>query len=201
MNRIIKICFIVQSFTFMYKIKNSSKLVRNYVKDLKEINVKPTKPIKLFPITKKPLTTDDLFAPKKKIVVIGLPGAYTPVCSNLHIPSFLKNYDQIMKAGIDQIVCISVNDPFVLEHWAKELKAQDKILFIGDPNLEFTKQIGAELDLSVAGLGVRSQRYTLIVSDGKVTNINVESSPGECKLASGEKVVKDLLERIAEVDY
>lgn len=178
----------------MYKLKNTTKhVLRNYMKDLKDLNVRPTTPIKLFPTTKQPLTTNELFATDKKVIVIGLPGAYTPVCSNAHIPSFLKHYDEIKKSGVDQIVCISVNDPFVLEAWAKELKAQDKILFVGDPTLDFTKQIGAELDLTVAGLGVRSQRYTMIVSKGKVTHVNVESSAGECKLSSGDKIVEQLL--------
>ena len=107
----------------------------------------------------------------KKAVIFGLPGAYTSVCSAKHLPGYVNMFDQYKEKGIDYIICISVNDPFVMNAWGKEHNVGDKILMIGDPFLNFTKAIGAEVDKSEKGLGIRSNRYTILVENGKAKKI------------------------------
>ena len=106
----------------------------------------------------------------KKAVIFGLPGAYTSVCSAKHLPGYVNMFDQYKEKGIDFIICISVNDPFVMNAWGKENNVGDKILMIGDPFLNFTKAIGAEVDKSARGLGIRSNRYTMLVDNLKAVS-------------------------------
>ena len=106
----------------------------------------------------------------KKTVIFGLPGAYTSVCSAKHLPGYLNMHQKFKDKGIDQIICMSVNDPFVMNAWGKENNVGDKIIMMGDPFLNFTKAIGAEVDKSGRGLGIRSNRYTMLVDDMKVLN-------------------------------
>ena len=99
----------------------------------------------------------------KKVIIFGLPGAYTSVCSAKHLPGYVNNIEKFKQKGIEQIICISVNDPFVMNAWGKENNVGDKILMTADPFLNFTKAIGAEVDKSARGLGIRSNRYTMLV--------------------------------------
>ena len=126
----------------------------------------------------------------KKTVIFGLPGAYTSVCSAKHLPGYLNMYQQFKDKGIDQIICISVNDPFVMNAWGKENNVGDKIIMIGDPFLDFTKAIGAEVDKSGRGLGIRSNRYTMLVDNMKVIKLQEEKDTGSCEISAAENFFK-----------
>jgi peroxiredoxin len=136
-----------------------------------------------------PKTTDDLFA-GKKVVVFAVPGAYTPTCSQAHLPGFVVNADAIKAKGVDSIICLSVNDAFVMDSWGKDKNAEE-LLMVGDGNGEFTAAIGLEMDGSSFGLGTRSQRYAMIVDDGTVTKLAVEA-PGAFEVSSAEAVMEAL---------
>jgi peroxiredoxin len=112
----------------------------------------------------------------KKVILFGLPGAYTPVCSTQHLPGYVEQADKLKAEGVDTIACISVNDPFVMATWGEQHGAGDKVMMLCDADASFTRSIGLSLDLSAYGLGERSQRYAMVVEDGVVTTINVESS-------------------------
>ena len=112
----------------------------------------------------------------KKVVIFGLPGAFTPTCSAKHVPSYLANLDKLKTKGIDEIVCIAVNDAFVMGAWARDQKASGKIRFLGDGSAEYTKKLGLELDLGARGLGMRMQRFSMLVDDGVVKTLNVEQA-------------------------
>ena len=126
----------------------------------------------------------------KKSVIFGLPGAYTSVCSAKHLPGYVNNTEKYKQKGIDQIICISVNDPFVMNAWGNENKVGDKIMMVGDPFLNFTKSIGAEVDKSGRGLGIRSNRYTMLVDNLKVTKIQEEQDTGACEISAAENFLK-----------
>ena len=126
----------------------------------------------------------------KKVVIFGLPGAYTSVCSSKHLPGYVNMHRQYKDKGIDHIICMSVNDPFVMNAWGKENNVDDKIIMIGDPFLNFTKSIGAEVDKSGRGLGVRSNRYTMIVNNMKVIKLQEEKDTGSCELSAAENFLK-----------
>ena len=126
----------------------------------------------------------------KKTVIFGLPGAYTSVCSAKHLPGYLNMYQLFKDKGIDQIMCISVNDPFVMNAWGKENNVGDKIIMMGDPFLDFTKAIGAEVDKSARGLGIRSNRYTMLVDNMKVIKLQEEKDTGSCEISAAENFFK-----------
>ena len=126
----------------------------------------------------------------KKVVIFGLPGAYTSVCSAKHLPGYVNMFDQYKEKGIDYIICISVNDPFVMSAWGKEHNVGDKILMIGDPFLNFTKAIGADVDKSARGLGIRSSRYTMLVDNLKVVKLQEEVDTGSCEVSAAENFIK-----------
>ena len=126
----------------------------------------------------------------KKSVIFGLPGAYTSVCSAKHLPGYVNNTEKYKQKGIDQIICISVNDPFVMNAWGNENKVGDKIIMVGDPFLNFTKSIGAEVDKSGRGLGVRSNRYTMLVDNLKVMKIQEEKDTGVCEISAAENFLE-----------
>ena len=126
----------------------------------------------------------------KKVVIFGLPGAYTSVCSTKHLPGYLNMNQQYKDKGIDLIICVSVNDPFVMNAWGKENNVGDKIIMIGDPFLNFTKSIGAEVDKSGRGLGVRSNRYTMLVDNMKVIKLQEEKDTGSCEVSAAENFLK-----------
>ena len=125
-----------------------------------------------------PITTSELFGGKKS-VLFAVPGAFTPGCSMQHLPGFVSNSDEILSKGVDQIVCLSVNDSFVMDAWGKDKGTGDKILMLGDGNGDFTEATGLTMDGSGFGLGSRSLRYSMIVDDNSVTKLNLESNPGE----------------------
>jgi peroxiredoxin len=114
----------------------------------------------------------------KKIAIFAVPGAFTPTCSAKHVPGYLEHHEQFKSAGVDEIWCLSVNDPFVMGAWSKDQKAAGKIRFIADGSADFAKAVGLTLDLTARGLGLRSNRYSMLVKDGVVLTLNVEG-PGE----------------------
>ena len=130
------------------------------------------------------------FLKNKKTVIFGLPGAYTSVCSAKHLPGYVKNSEKYKEKGIDQIICMSVNDPFVMNAWGKENNVGDKIVMIGDPFLNFTKAIGAEVDKSGRGLGIRSNRYTMLVDNLKIIKIQEEKDTGSCEISAAENFLE-----------
>lgn len=123
------------------------------------------------------IDTGELFA-GKTVVMFAVPGAFTPTCSARHLPGFLDHSDALKARGVDEIVCIAVNDVFVMSAWAESQKAAGKITFLADGSGAFTRALGLELDLVARGLGVRSQRYALIARDGVVTNLAIEQAGG-----------------------
>ena len=128
----------------------------------------------------------------EKVILFGLPGAFTPTCSAKHLPGFIIAIDQLKKKGIKKVVCISVNDPFVMDAWGKTHNVQDKILMVGDSKGDFTKNIGAELNLTNRGLGVRSSRYTMLVEKGNVLKISEEEIAGKCEVTAAENFLKEI---------
>ena len=132
------------------------------------------------------ITTSEIFA-EKKVVLFAVPGAYTPTCSNAHLPGFVTNAQQFFDKGIDTIVCLSVNDAFVMGAWGAEKNAKD-VLMLADGSAKFTHAVGIELDLTEMGLGVRSDRYAMIVEDGVVVALNRED-PGELKVSDAETML------------
>jgi glutaredoxin/glutathione-dependent peroxiredoxin len=123
------------------------------------------------------LSGDQIFA-GKKVVLFGVPGAFTPTCSMNHLPGFLEHFDAIIAKGVNTIACTSVNDGHVMKAWAKHSGADGKILFLADGNGTFAKACGLEVDLNVAGMGHRSKRYSMIVDNGVVKALNVEDKSG-----------------------
>lgn len=122
------------------------------------------------------ISTGDIFS-GKKVLLFAVPGAFTPGCSITHLPGYVVNADKIKAKGVDTIACMSVNDAFVMDAWGKAHNAEE-ILMLADGNAEFTAALGLELDASGFGLGTRSQRFAMIVEDGKVTHLNVEPGTG-----------------------
>ena len=127
----------------------------------------------------KEVSTDDLFK-GKKVVMFAVPGAFTPTCSAKHLPGFVQNIDAIKAKGVDNIICVAVNDAFVMGAWGKEQGTGDKVIMLADGSAALTKALGLELDLTARGLGIRSQRYALVANDGKVTHLAVEAPGGTC---------------------
>ena len=122
----------------------------------------------------------------KKVILFGLPGAYTSVCSAKHLPGYVNSYEKYKAKGIDHIICMSVNDPFVMDAWGKSHNVGDKIIMIGDPFLNFTKSIGADVDKSARGLGIRSNRYTMLIDNLKVVKLQEEKDAGSCEISAAE---------------
>lgn len=113
-----------------------------------------------------------------KVVLFAVPGAFTPTCSDYHLPSFLVRHDELKAAGVDTVACIAVNDAFVMKAWGEAQHVDDKVLLLADGNGAFTEAIGLQMDGSAFGLGTRSQRYAMVIEDGVVTTLNVEPGPG-----------------------
>lgn len=139
----------------------------------------------------KTISTDELFN-GKKVVLMAVPGAFTPTCSNQHLPGFLQSADQIKAKGVDTIACISINDAFVMKAWGKDQRVDDKILMLADSNGEFTKAIGQECDLQRLGLGLRSQRYAMIVEDGVVKSLDVDEPVEVAEVSNANRVLEKL---------
>jgi peroxiredoxin len=127
----------------------------------------------------------------KKIVIFGLPGAYTPTCSAKHVPGFVANYDKLKAKGVDEIWCLSVNDAFVMAAWGRDQKAGTKVRMMADGSADYTKKLGLEIDRTAAGMGIRSQRFAMIVQDGVVKDLAVEA-PGKFEVSNAETVLSKL---------
>jgi len=139
----------------------------------------------------KPKTTDEVFK-GKKVALFAVPGAFTPTCSNLHMPSFLKNVEALKAKGVDTIAVTGVNDVFVMEAWKKASGAEGKIDFLADGNGEFAKGMGMDFDGAGAGLGIRSRRYSMLVEDGVVKHLNIEEAPGKCEVSGGQALLEQI---------
>jgi len=135
----------------------------------------------------KTLTTADVFA-GRKIVLFAVPAAFSPTCSRTHLPGYVAHHDAIKAGGVDEIVCVSANDVWVLDAWAREHGAVGKVLMLSDGNLEFTRAAGMELDATVVGEGFRSQRYAARVDDGAVTEIKVDEKPWLAEASSAASI-------------
>ena len=124
-----------------------------------------------------------------KVVLFGLPGAFTSTCSKLHLPGYVANADKIKSKGIEKIFCLSVNDPFVMNAWGEANNAGGKIKMLSDPYLLFTKAIGAEIDRNSKGMGIRSNRYAMIIEKLEIVNIQVEKETKQCGLSSAKGIL------------
>jgi peroxiredoxin len=138
----------------------------------------------------KDVSTDELFR-GKKVALFAVPGAFTPTCSQRHLPSYVDRAADIKAKGVDEIACVAVNDVFVMTAWGKEQKAEGKVRMLADGSGDFARALGLELDLTRMGLGKRSQRYSMLVDDGVVETLNVEA-PGQFDVSSGEAMLKAL---------
>jgi glutaredoxin/glutathione-dependent peroxiredoxin len=138
----------------------------------------------------KELSTDEVFK-GKKVVLFSVPGAFTPTCSAKHLPGFVQQADAFKGKGIDTIACLSVNDAFVMDAWGRDQQVGDKVKLLADGNATFAKALGLELDATGVGLGIRSQRFAMVVDDGVVKGLHVEQ-PGAFEVSSAEAVLKTL---------
>ncbi len=136
------------------------------------------------------LSTDEIFA-GKKVVLISVPGAFTPTCSMSHLPGFVDKADQILSKGVDTIACMAVNDVFVMKAWGADQNVGDKVLMLADGNADYTKALGLELDATKFGMGVRGQRFAIIVDDGVATHVAVEE-PASFDVSSAEAILEAL---------
>ena len=137
------------------------------------------------------INTTDLFQ-NKKTIILGMPGAFTKVCSAKHLPGYVKNFENAKKKGVEKIVCISVNDPNVMKAWGESQNVKDKIFMAGDPFCKFTNSIGAEVDKSEKGLGIRSSRYTILVENQIVKSIKEEKDTGKCEISAAENFLNEI---------
>jgi peroxiredoxin len=142
------------------------------------------------PLSPKPVNTVEA-AKGKRIVVFGLPGAYTATCSAKHLPGYVANVDALKGRGVDEIWCVSVNDAYVMAAWGNEHEAIGKIRMLGDGNAELAKKLGLDTDLSKSGMGLRSRRFSLLVEDGVVKQVNVEQ-PGKFEVSNAETILTQL---------
>ena len=136
------------------------------------------------------MSTDELFA-GKKVVLVSVPGAFTPTCSASHLPGFVKQADDLLAKGVDSIACMSVNDVFVMHAWGADQNVGDKIIMLADGNGEYAKALELEMDGTAFGMGTRAQRFAMIVDDGTVTHVAVEA-PGQFEVSKAESVLANL---------
>lgn len=136
------------------------------------------------------VSTGDIFK-GRKVALFGLPGAFTPTCSSMHLPGFLKNADAIKAKGVDSIVCLAVNDVFVMDAWGKSQDVGDRVMLVADGDAAFAKATGLELDLTGKGLGLRCQRFSMIVDDGVVKALNIDEG-GAFEATSAERMLENL---------
>jgi len=136
------------------------------------------------------VTTDELFG-GKKVVLFAVPGAFTPTCSNQHLPGYVENADALKAKGVDEIICLSVNDAFVMGAWGEDRGTGDKIRMVADGNGDLTKALGLEMDGSGIGFGLRCQRFAAIIDDGTVTKLAVEA-PGKFEVSAADAILAAL---------
>jgi peroxiredoxin len=136
------------------------------------------------------LTSDEIFT-GKKVVLFSLPGAFTPTCSSNHLPRYEELHEEFQALGVDQIICVSVNDAFVMGAWGRELKSTGKVRMMGDGSADFTKATGLTLDLTARGMGLRSNRYSMLVKDGKVATLNIEG-PGKFEVSDADTMLSQV---------
>jgi peroxiredoxin (alkyl hydroperoxide reductase subunit C) len=139
----------------------------------------------------KPVSTDELFG-GKKVVLFGLPGAFTPTCSAKHLPGYVASADALKAKGVDTIACMSVNDAFVMGAWGKDQGAGDKVMMLADGSADMAKKLGLDLDLTARGMGVRATRFSMLVEDGVVKAVNLEPNPGEAEASGAEAMLKQV---------
>ena len=139
----------------------------------------------------KEFTTDEIFR-GKRIVLIAVPGAFTPACSQRHLPGYVDKAADIKAKGIDEIACVAVNDAFVMGAWGRDQKTEGMVRMLADGSGDFARALGLELDLSKGGLGTRSKRYSMLVDDGVVKSLNVEQQPGQVDISGAEAMLKAL---------
>lgn len=138
-----------------------------------------------------PVSTTDVFG-GKKVVLFGVPGAFTPSCHKTHLPGYVAEYDAIKAKGIDTVACLAVNDAFVLDAWAKSSGAAGKVLMLADGNADYIKKLGLDIDLSKFGLGTRSKRFSAVVDNGVLKELNIEESPGQVTSSSAAATICQL---------
>jgi glutaredoxin/glutathione-dependent peroxiredoxin len=139
----------------------------------------------------KEITTDEFFR-GKKVALFAVPGAFTPACSQRHLPGYVEKAADIKAKGIDEVACVAVNDPAVLTAWGKDQRSEGKVTMLADGSGDFARALGMELDLTKAGLGIRSKRYSMLVDNGVVKSLNVEQSPGQVEGSGAEAMLKAL---------
>ncbi len=136
------------------------------------------------------ISTDEIFS-GKKVALFSLPGAFTPTCSAAHLPGYVVKADELKKKGIDRIVCLSVNDAFVMDAWGEQHNVEDRVMMIADGSADFTRAVGLDLDLSQRGMGTRSQRYAMVVNDGVVELLNIEA-PMKFEVSDADTILNSL---------
>jgi glutaredoxin/glutathione-dependent peroxiredoxin len=139
----------------------------------------------------KEITTDQFFA-GKKVALFAVPGAFTPACSQRHLPGYVDKVSDIKAKGVDEVACVAVNDTAVMGAWGKDQKTEGKVSMLADGSGDFVRALGLELDLSKNGLGIRSKRYSMLVDNGVVKSLNVEQQPGQVDTSSAETMLKAL---------
>ena len=154
-------------------------------------------------ITKEPLTVMDkekgpvlisLFdmSKDKRIVLVALPGAFTPTCHRNHLPGYVKDYESFKEQGIDEVYCVSVNDIYVMEAWSDSQNSKGKVVMLADGGAKFTKSIGMDVDLELFGMGTRSKRYSMLIENTVIKVINIEIKPGSAEISGSKKMLEDL---------
>jgi peroxiredoxin len=139
----------------------------------------------------KEITTDEFFR-GRKVALFAVPGAFTPACSQRHLPGFVEKAGDIKAKGVDEVACVAVNDPAVLTAWGKDQRSEGKVTMLADGSGDFARALGLELDLTKGGLGMRSKRYSMLVDNGVIKSLNVEQSPGQVELSGAEAMLKAL---------
>ena len=139
----------------------------------------------------KEVATDDFFR-GKKVALFAVPGAFTPACSQRHLPGYVDKASDIKGKGVDEVACVAVNDPAVMTAWGKDQRAEGKVAMLADGSGDFVRALGLELDLTKAGLGMRSKRYSMLVDNGIVKSLNIEEQPGQVDVSSAETMLRAL---------
>jgi peroxiredoxin len=138
-----------------------------------------------------PISTEELFG-GKTVALFAVPGAFTPTCSNQHLPGFIEKSEELRAAGVDTIVCMAVNDAFVMGAWGQQQGAKGKVMMVGDGNAELTQKMGLSVDSSGFGMGTRSLRFSMIVRDGVLETLNIEQNPGQAVDSGAENLLSQL---------